>query len=234
MIPVLNLAFHFAPGDAIGTSFLALTVGSIVSGMRFFRKGYLDLKRGITLGLAVVPGVLTGSVFSFLAQDRTFKILLGLVVISLSILMIRRNRHVQRRASDGAHTGFPSSISSQKYEIDLRKGSVLMASIGIFVGLFGQGGGLVLMPVMQFLGFPVIVALGTARFISIFLGATSFFTRLAVAQVDISAGVSLAIGTVVGGFLGVEFSSSLRADLMKWIVAIMIAIMGVLLLVESV
>lgn len=233
LIPALILAFHFAPGEAIGTSFLALTIGSIVSGMRFFRKGYLDLKRGVVLGLAVVPGVLAGSIFSFFAEDRTFKILLGLVVIILSILMIVRNRLAPKRSPEDSHSGEQSKKFVEDYEIDLKIGAVLMAAIGVFVGFFGQGGGLVLVPTMQFLGFPVIVALGTARFISIFLGATSFFTRLAADQVDITAGIALAIGTVIGGFLGVEFSSSLRADVMRWIVAIMIAILGVLLLIES-
>ena len=37
MIPVLVLAFNFGPGEAIGTSFLALTIGSVVAAFRLVR-----------------------------------------------------------------------------------------------------------------------------------------------------------------------------------------------------
>lgn len=233
LIPILILGFHFNPGEAIGTSFLALTSGSLVSGMTFFRKGYVSVKKGSLLGLASIPGVLAGSIFSYQADKRAFGILLGFVVIALAVLMILYPRLIARQ-SKAIHQKDPEHAVVQHSQVDLRTSSILVAGIGFFVGFFGQGGGLVLTPLLQFLGFPILVSLGTARLISIFIGGSALVTRLAVEQVNITFGIALAIGTMIGGFLGVEFSSKLRTEIVKWVVASIIVILGSLLIVAPI
>ena len=222
LIPVLILVFHFPPGEAIGTSFMALTAGSTVAAIRFFRRGHVDVRRGVLLGASAIPGVVSGSLFSFFAQDNVFQMLIGLVVIGLSATMLLRGP-----AADGLR-------GSPDYDVNMKMGAPMLFLAGVFVGVFGQGGGLVIMPVMQFLGFPIAAALGTMRIIALLMGGTAFVTRLAVAQVDVWSGLALAAGSVIGGFLGAEIGSAMKAEALRLAVAVLIGSLGVALVLEAV
>ena len=225
MIPVLVLAFKFGPGEAIGTSFLALTIGSVVAAFRFFKGGHLDLRKGAILGASTVPGVVAGTYLSFLAEGDAFRILLGLVIIALAVVMAIRK-------SEGG-IGTSGSDGKAIYVVNMKLGSFLMVCVGFFVGLFGQGGGLVLVPLVQLIGFPLVTTLGTVRLISILIGGTGFLSRLAVLQVNFPYGIALAVGTALGGFLGARVSTSLRVEALKLMAAIFIAVLGALLILTQ-
>lgn len=233
LIPVLILAFNFSPNVAIGTSFLALIPGTIVSAVEFYRKRRIDIRRGLLLGLASIPGVITGSLLASVAQDTAFKIVLALVIIGLSILMLFRDRLVSRTMSEKATNGtLKGSAGSQDYKVNLKIGFLILLLVGFFVGIFGQGGGLVVIPILLFLGFPILVSLGTTRLIALLVGVTALAVRLGEAQVNMTFGLALAIGAMVGGFLGVEFSSYFRAGVLRWVVTALIASLGVLMLLQ--
>jgi uncharacterized protein len=76
--------------------------------------------------------------------------------------------------------------------------------VGVAVGLFGVGGGIVLVPAMvYFLGYDQHLAQGTSLFIllpPIGLGALREYWRNR--QVDLRAGILCAIGFLLGGYLG--------------------------------
>ena len=77
MLPVLVLSFGLSPGDSIGTAFLALVLGSSAAALRFFKKGHLDVKRGLILGAATIPGTVLGSLISYLSEGIPLEIPFG-------------------------------------------------------------------------------------------------------------------------------------------------------------
>ncbi|MDG7016403.1 MAG: sulfite exporter TauE/SafE family protein [Nitrososphaerota archaeon] len=233
LIPALILAFQFSPGEAVGTSFLALTAGSTVAAIRFFRKGYVDLKRGSVLGASTVPGIVAGSLLSSLAEGGAFKVLLGLVVVGLAIVIAMRDRFDSDGARVMASSTKGASARTLGYSVDMKLGVILFAFLGVFVGFFGQGGGLLLVPIMQFLGFPIVAILGTARIIALFVGSAALTTRLAASQVNLVYGMALAAGTMIGGFLGTEVSTTMKVGTLRIFVALFIGLLGGLLVVES-
>lgn len=220
MLPILILAFGLSPGEAIGTAFLALILGSIAAAVRFLKGGHLDIKRGLILGAAIIPGTLLGSLISYLSEGIPLEIPLGIVVIGLAIMMVVQDKRGNARQGDAAEKG----VADRPVRLGL--GSILLAFIGIFVGFSGQGGGLILVPTLSYIGFPIMTALGTTRLIAIIGGGTILFSRLALSQVNLFYGVALAAGTITGGFLGAELSSKLRAGPLKLFTALLIGVLG--------
>lgn len=225
MIPILVLAYGLSPGQAIGTMFLALTVGTFVAAVKFTKEGHVDLRNGIVLGVTTVPGVVAGSYLSYLAEGPAFGVLLGAVIVALAVLMAVRppaSSLAAGREERGA-----------KYSVNMRAGVPLMVSIGFFIGFFGQGGGLLLVPALQFIGLPVVATLGTVRVIAFLTGGTGFLARLAVFQVNVVYGAALAVGTSLGGFLGAKVSVTVRVQVLRVTVAVVIAFLGVLLILSQ-
>lgn len=221
MVPILILTYGLSPGAAIGTAFLALIVGSVAAAIRFFKKGQLNVKNGVILGLAFIPGSVLGSLISFLSEGISLEIPLGVIVIGLAVMMVVRDRQGSLPKGNALVNG------DKRPRMGLA--SILLTSIGVFVGFSGQGGGLILIPVLRYAGFSIVAALGMARLVAIIGGGAIFFSRLALSQVDLLYGLALAVGTTAGGFLGVEMSSKLKGGSLRLVTAILIGALGVAL-----
>ncbi|MEM0118002.1 MAG: sulfite exporter TauE/SafE family protein [Conexivisphaerales archaeon] len=227
LVPFLILIYHFPAGEAIGTAFLALLAGSIIAALGFIAKGQAKVRLGILLGLLTVPGILLGTLLSAITQEELFRLSLGIVILALSFL-VAKGRH-------GEKDNLSSDVQQHVTNLpNLKLASVLFVATGFFIGFFGQGGGLLLLPVMQFAGFSFLQTLGTLRIIAMIISATAFSSRLAIAQVNLTIGVFLALGTIAGGFLGARIATSANITLLKYLAAALIASLGVALIVETV
>ena len=133
MLPVLVLSFGLSPGDSIGTAFLALVLGSSAAALRFFKKGHLDVKRGLILGAATIPGTVLGSLISYLSEGIPLEIPLGVVVIGLAVTMVVQDRRSVPRArlhhlrgGRGVRCGGSSGGNAPPEETPLKTPGVMM------------------------------------------------------------------------------------------------------------
>lgn len=227
LVPVLILAFAASPGSAIGTSFFAVTFGNLAAISMFSSNGKVDYKWGLILGGVGLPGVIVGSLATSLVQEVLFKFLLGIVVVTIASLMLIRSSRARPPNGNGGHQN-----SKEGYTVRSKYVPLFFAT-GIFVGMFGAGGGLVLMPLTLFIGLPVVIALGTMRVVGLIMGAAALLTRLGLAQVDLELGFVLALGAIFGGILGVRISLGVEARKLRQIVALLILFLGIALLLES-
>src|SRR6185312_8320768 len=86
----------------------------------------------------------------------------------------------------------------------------LGAAVGFLSGLFGVGGGIILTPLLTFLGVPPVVAVSTGNahvVASSVSGAVSHYRRN---NIDVKMGVVMLAGGLVGTFIGVDAVRLLR------------------------
>jgi len=91
-----------------------------------------------------------------------------------------------------------------------------------------------MVPILQYLGFPILLAIGTIRLIVIIMGGSALLLRVATAQVGLVTGLALAAGTAIGGFLGTRISIKLNARILKYLAALLIGLLGVFLLLQAI
>jgi len=233
LVPVLILIFNLSPGSAIGTSFLALTFGSLVATIRFSQMGKVDIRWGLALSAISIPGIVLGSFLTSFVQGVLFNTLLGVIVTVMAGMVFLRTLGLRNGHSDSAGNPAPGPADSNSYRVRSKASALTLLPVGIFIGMFGVGGGLLLMPIMLYIGFPILVALGTIRLMGLVISIASLMTRLTFAQVNFEFGLGLAAGTVVGGLLGAKVGLTAKTKDLERLASIILIILGLSLVVEG-
>ncbi|NLE64799.1 MAG: sulfite exporter TauE/SafE family protein [Elusimicrobia bacterium] len=99
---------------------------------------------------------------------------------------------------------------------------------GIFGGLFGIGGGSIMVPVLVWgFGFSQHMAQGTTLFAFIlpafWLAAWTYYKA---GHINIPVAVAMTVGIAVGGFLGARWAHVLPAPLLKKMFGVLIILLG--------
>ena len=94
---------------------------------------------------------------------------------------------------------------------------LLGLGVGVLVGLFGIGGGVVLVPaIVYFLGMDQHLAQGTSLLILLPpLGLGALIAYWKRGQVDLTAGILCALGMLIGGYLGSRIGIPLASRNLK-------------------
>jgi uncharacterized protein len=118
---------------------------------------------------------------------------------------------------------------------EIAKMLVLGVSAGILSGMFGIGGGLVIVPVLVLLfGFDPKTAVGTSLFALLLptglLGALEYWRR---GEMKPLAGLLIAVGLFSGAYFGARLTASLSASNMKRAYAVFLIVVAIYFLWTS-
>ncbi|OKH47867.1 permease [Phormidium tenue NIES-30] len=203
MVPVM-VALGLSGVQAVGTSTLAIALISLVGSVQNWRMGFLNLSNVAMLGL---PALITAYLGQKLATALPEYALLGIfgLFLLLNIYLIGIKKQVIRqaqKAETGKAAAVPKARSPQISPTVFRLGIGGLA--GFLAGLFGVGGGVVMVPLqILLLQEPIKVAVQTS------LGAiviTGLWACLWHAQ---AGNVLLITGLILGaaGAIGVQVST---------------------------
>lgn len=115
----------------------------------------------------------------------------------------------------------------------------LGVSVGFLSGLFGVGGGFLLMPLLSFLGIPSAVAVATSASHVVASSVSGAITHYRRGNVDIRMGLVMLAGGLTGTYLGVSAVKILRRlGYFDFTVAIMyvifLGVVGTIIFIEGV
>jgi uncharacterized membrane protein YfcA len=105
---------------------------------------------------------------------------------------------------------------------------LLGGSAGVLSGMFGIGGGLVIVPALVMLfGFELKPAIGTSLFVILLptglLGVLEYYKN---GQMKISAGLLIALGVFVGAFFGAKLAGAISAPTMRRCYAVFLLVVA--------
>ncbi|HIH74877.1 MAG TPA: TSUP family transporter [Methanosarcina sp.] len=100
---------------------------------------------------------------------------------------------------------------------------------GILSGLFGIGGGIVIIPALMFLqGFSQLKAQGTSLVAMLPpVGILAFLEYYKRGYTDLSAGIIICIAIVIGAKFGAQFANTLPLDIMRKAFGAFIILVGI-------
>jgi uncharacterized protein len=140
LVPFL-VALHYSPVQAVGSSSLAILLTSVSGTIQNYRMGVLQWRRILPIGL---PAVLMAQAGSFIADwlpPRTLLAAFGLLLLT-NIYLVGLRRNAANVESRKIRAGRFSPIAAQ-----LLTGG----SAGLLAGLFGVGGGVIMVPLQMLL-----------------------------------------------------------------------------------
>jgi len=213
-LPLLILT-GMDPVTANGTNRVAVLVQNLLAAGNFRRSGRRNLRTGILLGLAAVPGAVAGAFTALSLPDPVFKgILAGAIVLGLSVVVF----HHPRRCC--------GTVLRRKW---LQAGIFLF--IGFYGGLIQAGTGYLIIFSLTLLGG---LDLATTNSIKVIIIAVYLIPSIAVfawqGNVDVVPGLFMAAGNGIGGVLGSSFSHRANPKWIKMILAIALLAMAVKLI----
>ena len=126
-------------------------------------------------------------------------------------------------------------IQHKKHKMDINT-IVMLLTIGFFTGILGGmvgvGGGIILVPALVFiLGYSQLDAQGISLALIMFpVGILGVFQYYKQGHVDFNIVLILAIGFVLGSFLGSKISLSISQEIVKRIFAILLLVISIKML----
>jgi len=205
LVPLL-VTLGYTPVQSVATSSLAILITSISGSLQNWRMGYFDFKRVIYLGF---PALVTAQIGVYLASQFSPYWLLaafGLLLL-LNIYLVELRKRLTLKQNGNELKKFDPLISR------IATGS----AAGILAGLFGVGGGVIMVPLqILLLGETIKVAIQTSLGVIVITAISATIGHAISGNVLFLEGIILGIG----GLLGAQISTRILPKLPDEIVSI--------------
>jgi uncharacterized membrane protein YfcA len=201
LVPLL-VALHYSPLHAVATSSLSVLITSLSGSLQNWRMGYFDQNRVLGLGF---PALVTSQLGVYLASRFSAALLLygfGLLLM-VNLFLIRLRQRLEKQANANSSPSPPTSPSPQFLTL-ARIGTGGMA--GLLAGLFGVGGGVIMVPLqMLLLGEPIKVAIQTSLGVIIITAIAAVLGHTVQGNVLYYPGFLLGIGGLIGAQISTRY-----------------------------
>ena len=193
IVPML-VFFGKLPVNAVATSSLAVVITSISGSFQNWREGNLNFKKVISLG---IPAVVTAQLGVYLASRFSPLLLLALFALLLFfnvyLVSLRRRLVIMEKISVNQDRIFLNTILTG-------------GAAGILSGLFGVGGGVIMVPLqMLLLGEKIKVAIQTSLGVIILTAISASIGHAVAGNILLTEGLFIGFGGLVGAQLGTRF-----------------------------
>ncbi len=243
VIPVLVIAFGVDFPTAAGAGLMTILATSSTTGAAYLRDRLTDLRIGMFLEIATVPGALVGAAATvFLTHanlDDALLIALGCVLFAIiPVSLAHRAEELptgvvpdarsQRLGLWGTYhdTALDQDVDYQAARTTPALG--VMFGAGLVSGMFGIGGGVFKVVALEhFLRVPMKVATATSNFMIGVTGAAGAGILLAAGFVNPLVAAPAAMGTALGAFLGSQLLPGLRNRTVRLLFLPVIAALGI-------
>ena len=243
VIPVLVIAFGVPFPVAAGAGMMTILATSSTTGAAYVRDRLSDLRIGMFLEIATVPGALIGATATvFLVHaDLSDALLIALGIVLLLIipgalarrheelpLGVRPDARSQRLGLTGHY--FDEALGREVYyqAQDTPPALGVMFGAGLVSGMFGIGGGVFKVLALEgYLRLPMKVSTATSNFMIGVTAAAGAGIMLAAGYVNPVVAAPIVMGTALGAYTGSRVLPGLRNRTVRLLFLPVIAILAI-------
>ncbi|MFC7746097.1 sulfite exporter TauE/SafE family protein [Lentibacillus kimchii] len=212
-------AFAWAtPQVIVGLSLISIVFTAISSSISYYRNGQINSRIGLLFLIGSIPGGILGSWLNQFINTDHFTLYFGILMIALSFLfLLKRDRQREERSK----TPIVSVV-------------IISLIVGVLSGLFGIGGGAIIVPAMIFLfGLSVHTSAATSMFVIVFISIMSAGTHIALGHIEWEYVIFFIVGAWIGGTIGAKVNQHIKSNVLEWILRIMLIVVGIRLIFEG-
>lgn len=242
LIPILlylhQMQADFAwatPQAIVGISLVVMVFTALSSTISYHRMGRVDYRTGVLFLVGSIPGGIIGSWLNQYIKVSHFSLYFGFMVIIISLLfLIKRKPRNVKKTGKWPERVYHIEGKTYYYSVNVWIAFLLSLIVGILSGLFGIGGGSIMVPAMILLfGFPAHIATATSMFMILFISLISASTHIVLGHVDWNYVIFFIPAAWVGGKLGVRLNRHLHGKTLEWILRIVLMFIGVRLIIDG-
>ena len=229
LVPLL-VALGYTPVQAVATSSLSIVITALSGSVQNWRMGYLSLNRVIGIGF---PAILTAQIGVFLAElfpPHLLLFLFGcLLLLNVYLVEVRKQITAQKKQQE-EHQNSESTVDcDQNVALNPVLSRILTGgSAGILAGLFGVGGGIIMVPLqIVLLGETIKVAIQTSLGVIVITAISACFGHAIQGNVLWLQGIILGLGGLLGAQISTRFLPKLSDQTVSLMFRIFLVILSV-------
>jgi len=213
LVPALTLVSDISVHQAVPVCTLSFLATGVIGVIVYARHGSIQWPKVFWLCLGAVPAAFLGSVslLSIPAVAVMLLIAVLMVVSGIDALIKAYRQPTQERA--------PRQLSPAQYV-------VIGAITGFGSAITGTGGPLILVPIIIFLGLPVLTAIGLSQAIQLPIAAFASVGNWLSGNLDFDLALVIASLLVVGSFAGALLVHRLPTEPIRKLIAFLLVFFG--------
>jgi uncharacterized protein len=226
-VPALLYGVGMPLSAAVPTSLLVVGASSATGVIPRLRTREVRWRLATVFGLAGAATAFAGAAVNRLLPP-------WLVLSGFAVLMIAAAvRMLRKQPEAGGDCALPGG--GVNWRSCLPKAIGAGAAVGFLTGLFGVGGGFLIVPALALLlGLPMTAAVGTSLVIIVLNSAAGFAAYLGSIEFDYAITAAFAGSAIVGSIVAGHFAQRVRAARLRRSFAYLVFVVAVLVLVQLV
>jgi uncharacterized protein len=228
-VPMLVYVAAQSPRGATTISLVVVGLAAVVGTADHWRSGHVRAGPGIVFGVAGVGGSLAGSALNRRVDpDLLLLAFAGLVLLAawrmLSDCPACTKSGEQSAIGQGGGTAVLAGLRVDAVTVGKVLGSGTV--VGFFTGLFGVGGGFIIVPALTLgLRFAMPEAIGTSLLIIVINSAVALAARFNSSGIDWAVAVPFAVSAVAGTLVGARLADRLPArTTLRWFAGLLVTV----------
>ncbi len=214
LVPALSYLAGIEIHIAIAACMLSYVFSGFVGAVIYARRGTIRWVTALWLCFGAMPGAYLGALTVAYLPQRTITFVVGIFIVFASVNALRESK----------------DISQNKQKIS----KVILTLIGFLVGLgsaiSGTGGPLLLVPMLIWLKWPVLTAVGLSQIIQLPIAVLATLGNYLHGEINVQLGLSIALVMMIGVAIGARVAHRLPALLLRRIVAFVLSVVGISML----
>jgi len=243
IMPILISFFGLPAQNAVAVSLAAICGTTISSSIVYLKQKKVDFFLSLLYDVFDIPGVIIGAYLASLITSDLLTGLVGVFIISLSILLIIRKdtvavepkdsgvkRHNQKRV--WTRKKIDSDGKTYSYKIK-RPVMIFLSSFagGLVTGFAGLGGGITDTSTMILLGIPSHIAVASSEFAMALTNGAGLLAHGLLDNLLLEYAIPLTFGTIVGAQVGAFLCKYVKGAIIRKVLIVLALIAGIRLLV---
>jgi uncharacterized protein len=237
-IGTLSAFDYISPQVAVGTSLFTMIFTGLSSTLAYLKYKTVDYKSGLIFLIGSGPGSIAGAWVTEKLDLDSFNLFFGLFIIFVSLVLYFKDKFkpIPFRRDKGIIQTFTDNTGKTfEYGFNPVYGILVSLVVGFLSGIFGVGGGSLMVPTMiLFFFFPPHVATATSMFMIFPTSVLSSITHITLGNVDWMIALALVPGAWIGAKVGVYLNSKFKSKTIVLILRTILIVVGIRLIYQGI
>ncbi|MDF9759027.1 sulfite exporter TauE/SafE family protein [Peribacillus simplex] len=234
-----NIIEELTPQIAVGVSTVIMIFTGLSSTLSYLKHKVVDYKAGLIFFIGSAPGGIIGAYVNKNLNVEAFSLYFGAFMIFMAIVLLVKNRLKPMVFKPGKAKIVKTYKTENGHSFSYGYHPLIAVSItfvvGFSSGLFGIGGGALMVPVMMLLFFfPPHMAVATSMFMVFLSSVTNSITHISLGNVNWPYAFALIPGAWFGAKLGAYINTRLKSGALENMLKIVLIIIGLRLIYQSI
>lgn len=233
----IGLISNITPQTVVGLSVIMMIFTGLSSTLSYMKTKTVDYKSGFIFFIGSIPGTMLGAWVNKSLDLPSFNLYFGILLVILSILLLVRDKlkPINWFVEHGKKLQYIDKNGNELvYGYPIWFALLFTFMVGFASGLFGIGGGSMIVPAMLLLfQFPPHVAVATSMFMVFLSSIINSASHIFLGNVPWIYTIPVIIGAFIGAKIGASLNQKMKSETLVFALRIVLLLLGIRSIIDG-